>query len=142
MNSLEFKLLWTDDRDGMVQLAVKAVSADHAACNEIYLYPDELEEFAVRLKDFPQAADAEVVLECGSKDPEYYGYFWLRVFLLKPTGHSAVEIESEVHLDPPHRVEVRFFIPGMPADFNRMGADLMEWLANMSNPLRIEWTNN
>ena len=123
----------------MVQLAVKVSSSFHAAYHETYLYPDSLEAFAAALKEFPRGTADEVVLECGSKDPKYYDYLRMRVFLVKPTGASALELESEVRGDPPVRAEAHFFIPGMPADFNNLGSALIGWLADTSLPLRFEW---
>jgi hypothetical protein len=43
---------------------------------------------------------------------------------------------------PVLRAEVHFFIPGMPADFNRLGSELTKWLADTSEPLRVEWKNH
>ena len=140
MNSIEFTVLWTDS-DGMVQLGVKASSSTHAAHHETYVYPDDLQAFAADLQEFPQAGGAGVVLECGSKDPKWSDYFRIRVFLLKPTGLSALELESEVRGDPPVRAEIHFFIPGMPADFNRFGSQLSGWLADTSEPLCVEWVD-
>ena len=141
MNSVEFAVVWTD-YDGMFKVGVKASSSTHTAYHETYLYPDELEAFAAELKEFPRAAGAEVVLESGAKDPKYYDYFRMRVFLLKPLGLSALELESEVREDPPVRAEVHFFIPGMPADFNRMGSKLIEWLVDTNGPLVVEWKDD
>ena len=131
-------MLWTDD-DGMFKLAVRVSSSVHATYHEGYLYPVSLEEFATALKEFPRDSSDEVVLECGSKDPKWYGYLRMRVFLLSRRGPSALEIESDIREDPPDRAEAHFFIPGMPADFNRMGAALTAWLADTKHPLRIEW---
>ena len=142
MNCIEFTVLWTDGNDGMIQLSVKAASSFHAAYHETYLYPESLEAFAAELKGFPQTPDAEVVLESGSKDPAWYDYFRMRVFLVKATGQSVLEFESEIRGDPPHRAESHFFLPGLPADFNRMGSDLSAWLADKSTPLLIEWKND
>lgn len=141
MNSLEIEILWTDD-DGMVKLAVRASSFTHAAYHETYLYPDDLAAFAAELKEYPRANDHEIALECGSKAPNVHDYFRLRVFLLKRTGPSALEFESEVRGDPPYSAESHFFIPGWPADFNRLGSELIAWLADPSAPLRIEWENH
>lgn len=124
MNSVEFTVLWTDD-DSMFKLAVKASSSVHATYHEAYLYPKDLEEFATALKRYPRNSADEVILECGSKDPIWYGYLRLRVFLLSRRGPSALEVESEVREDLPFRAEAHFFIPGMPADFNRMGSGLI-----------------
>ncbi|HXS92152.1 MAG TPA: hypothetical protein VN705_22535 [Steroidobacteraceae bacterium] len=140
MNFLELTVLSTDD-DGMVQLGVRAASSTHAAYHETHLYPDSLASFGEELKGFPRAVDTEVVLECGSKDPKWHDYFRMRVFLLKATGRSALELESEVRGTPPVRAESHFFIPGMPADFNRLGSGLVAWLANPSDPFRVEWRN-
>ncbi|HET8669301.1 MAG TPA: hypothetical protein VFM05_01385 [Candidatus Saccharimonadales bacterium] len=140
-NFVEFTVLWTDD-DSMVKLAVKASSSVHATYQETYLYPDDLEEFATALKEFPRSSADEVVLECGSKDPKWYGYLRLRVFLLSRRGISALEVESEVREDPPVRAEAHFFISGMPADFNKMGSALIAWLADTRSPLRVEWKDD
>jgi hypothetical protein len=141
MNFFELTVLRTDD-DGMFELAVRASSAAHAAYHETYLYPDSLASFADGLKSFPTATSAEVVLESGSKDPQWHDYFRIRVFLVKPTGQSALELESQVRGSPPVQAEFHFFIIGMPADFNRIGTELAAWLANPSDPLRVEWQNN
>jgi len=141
MNYVEFTVRWTDD-DGMLQVGVKASSSAHATYHEAYLYPDSLEEFATALKEFPRRGEDEVVLECGSKDPQWYGYLRMRVFLLSPTGQSALEVESDVRGDPPVRAEAHFFIPGLPADFNRMGSALIAWLADTRFPLRFEWRDD
>jgi hypothetical protein len=140
MNSVVFTVLWTD-YDTMIKLGVKASSSIHAMYHETYLYPESLEEFAAALKDFPQSSTDEVVLESGSKEPKWHDYIPMRVFLLKLTGSSALEIESEVRGGPPVRAEAHFFIRGMPADFNRMGSALIAWLADTRMPLRIEWTD-
>lgn len=126
----------------MVQLAVNASSRTHSAYHETYLYPDSLEEFAAKLREFPQAACAEVILESGARDPKVYDYFRMRVFLLKATGQSALEFISEVRADAPVCAEVHFFIGGMPADFNRMGEEITRWLADTSTPLLIEWKSS
>lgn len=141
MNFVEFTVLWTD-HDGMFKLAVKASNSFHATYNETYVYPADLEEFATALKEFPQSSDDEVVLECGSKDPKWHGYLLMRVFLLSRRGPSALEVESEVREEPPVRAEAHFFIPGMPADFNKIGAALLTWLADTRLPLQIEWTDD
>lgn len=138
MNSVEFTVLWTD-YDSMVQLAVKVSSSLHATYHETYVYPDCLKEFATSLTTFPRSSADEVILECGSRDPKWYGYLRLRVFLLSRRGPSALEVESEVRGDPPVRAEAHFFIPGMPADFNRMGSELIAWLPETRLPLRIDW---
>lgn len=71
--------------------------------HETYLYPNYLEAFATALQQFPRSSADEVILECGSKDPKWYGYLRLRVFLLSQRGPSASEVESEVREDPPVR---------------------------------------
>lgn len=141
MNYLEFKVLWIDD-DSMLQLAVRAANSFHAMHQEVYVYPEALEEFAAGLKEFPRDSAHEVVCESGSKDPQWYGYFRMRLFLLKPTGLSALEIESEVRLAPPLRAEAHFFIPGLPADFNRIGSELNAWPSDTTRPFRIEWSDD
>ena len=138
MNRLEFSVLWTD-YDGMLQLAVRASSLTHAAYHETYLYADQLAEFADGLRDFPRDASSEVVLECGAKDPKWHDYLRLRVFVVKPTGQSALEIESEIRGDPPVCAESHFFISGMPADFNRLGSALAAWVKSPDDWLSVDW---
>ena len=140
MNSLQLTVLWKD-YDGMLSLAVRATSAAHSAYHETYVYPSSLSKFAEGLKGFPSPSGEELALECGSKDPKWHDYFRMRVLLVKPTGQSALEFESEVREDPPFRAECHFFVAGLPADFNRMGAELAAWLAEPAKPLRVEWQN-
>ncbi len=130
--------MWTDD-DGMLELSIRASSRAHTLYHETYVYPDALVAFGEKLKAFPQSATSEVALECGSKDPQFHDYIRLHLFVLKPTGSSALEIESEIGGSPPLRAENHFFIPGMPADFNRFGSELVAWVKNPDRPLRVEW---
>jgi hypothetical protein len=140
MNVVELTILWTDD-DGMLQLAVRATSPTHSAYHETYVYPDSLASFAQELREYPRAVGAEVVLECGSKNPKWHDYLRMRIFMLTSTGQSALELESEVRGSAPSRAEAHFFVPGMPADFNRLGAEIVAWLSNPSERFRIEWRN-
>ena len=138
MNSIELVVLWTDD-DGMLQLGIRASSAAHTLYHETYVYPDALAEFGKNLTTFPLHAQAAVMFECGSKDPKFNNYLRLRAFVLRPTGHSALEIESEIRGVPPSRAESHFFIAGMPADFNRLGSELAAWSKSPDEPIRVEW---
>jgi hypothetical protein len=140
MNSLELKVLWMDS-DEMLQVGIKASSELHATYHEAYVYPESLKAFADQLKAFPQTGRAEAILESGSKDPKFYGSLRLRVFCLKPTGQSAMEVESEVRAAPPLFAKGHFYIPGMPADFNRMGHSIASWLEKPDDLLHVEWSN-
>ena len=138
MSRFEFKVIWTDD-DGMFQLGMSMSSSTHMTYHEAYVYPDSLSEFATALLSFPQDLKAEAILTCGSKDPQWYGYLRIRVFVLKPTGHSAMEIESDVRGVPPASATIHFFVPGAPADFNRLGTELLKWLERPAERLVVEW---
>ena len=138
MSRIEFAVVWTDD-DGMLQLQFKASTASHMTDHETYAYPDSLVKFGTALVEFPRDLKAEAILECGSKDPKWSDHLRLRVFVLKPAGHSAMEIESEVRGTPPVCATTHFYVPGKPADFNRLGTELLKWLARPAERLVVEW---
>jgi hypothetical protein len=138
MSRVELSVVWTDD-DGMLQLSIKTVSPTHASVQETYLYPDNLAKFADELRSFPRDTKSEVVLESGSKDPKWHDYLRLRVFVLKPTGYSAMEVESDVRGSPPVSATSHFYVPGTPADFNRLGSEMSDWLKNPIGRLVVEW---
>jgi len=56
-----------------------------------------------------------------------YGYAF---FLLSRRGPSALEVESDLREYPPGRAVVHFFMPGMPANFNKLGSELLGWLTH------------
>jgi hypothetical protein len=103
------------------------------------LYPNDLATFADALKAFPRDTKSEVVLEAGSKDPKWHGYLRLRVFVLNATGHSAMEVESDVRGSPPVSATSHFYVPGTPADFNRLGSEMSDWVKNPIDRLVVEW---
>jgi hypothetical protein len=138
MSRIEFEVLWTDD-DGMLQLGIAASSSTHTAYHETYVYPKGLSEFATSLLSFPANLKAEAILECGSKDPQWHDYLRLRVFVLKPTGHSAMEVDSDVRGAPPVCATTHFYATGEPADFNRLGAEILKWLDDPAARLVVEW---
>jgi hypothetical protein len=137
-NSIELSLLWKDD-DGLLGLAIRFSSAMHSLYHETCVYPVVLGQFAEGLKSFPSNPKAAVTLKCGSEDPKFLEYLRLCVFVLKPNGHSVLEIESEVRSDPPSREKCHFFIAGMPADFNRLGASIEAWIQRPNELFRMEW---
>jgi hypothetical protein len=141
MNAIELTVVWTDD-DQMLKLGVHASNHAHSVYHETYVYPDALAAFGEKLKAFPQTSTCEVTIECGSREPRFHDYIRLHVFVLKPTGQSALEIESEIRGSPPLSAESRFFISGVPADFNRLGSELVAWVKNPDRPLRAEWQND
>jgi hypothetical protein len=138
MNAIELTVVWTHD-DQMLELGIRASSRAHTLYHETYVYPGALAAFGEKLKAFPQDVAAEATMECGSKDPKFHDYLRLHLFVLKPMGMSALEIESVIRGSPPLRAESHFFIPGMPADFNRFGSELVTWVENPDRPLRVEW---
>ncbi|MFC4312199.1 hypothetical protein ACFPN2_24165 [Steroidobacter flavus] len=141
MNSLRFQVLWTDS-DTMLSLAVTVSGSTHSTYHETYLYPETLTKFAAALENFPWNGATEASLESGAKDPQYHDYLRLRVFLIKPTGQSALEVESEVRGAAPLRAEAHFYVRGLPMDFNRVGAAINAWLTDTSAPLRVEWEDS
>jgi hypothetical protein len=138
MQSIHFEVLWTD-YDGMLQLAIRASSETHTAYHETYSYPKDLMQFGEALKVYPTNQLSQAVFVSGSKEPQTHDFMQLKVFMLKSTGHSVLEFSSEVRGVPPVCAESHFFIPGFPADFNKLGAMLCDWLKNPDTPLAVEW---
>ena len=97
--------------------------------------------FAQQLQEFPQDLKSNVVLELGSQTQEAHDYLLMKVLVLAPTGHSALEYRSRVCGRPPVRADSHFYVPGMPADFNSLGARLVAWLSEPKSPMIFEWDN-
>lgn len=138
MSRVEIKVLWTDD-DGMLEAGFKIASSIHCTYHETYLYPESLATFAKSLIGFPESTDSEVVLKCGSADPKFRDSLELRAFVSNPGGHSALEVRSIVRGTPPVSAETHFYVPAMPADLNRLGAELSAWLESPTENLVVEW---
>jgi hypothetical protein len=138
MNSIVLTVLWTDS-DEMLQLGIRLSSRAHMLYHETYIYPDELMAFAKGMMTFPQNANSEVTMESGSRDPKLSDYIRLRAFVLTPNGHSAIEVESQIPGAAPLLAENHFYIPGLSADFDRLGADMAKWLGMRDEPLQVEW---
>ena len=140
MPSVEIELLGTDD-DSMLFLVVYAKSESHSVAHESYVYPDELRTFAASLRAFPRSLGDEVVFETGSRAPEWAGFLSLRAYVLRPTGHSALAVEAMQRGDTLRTSESTFAIGALPADLNRLGAELEQWLADPSRRLVVSWRN-
>lgn len=50
-----------------------------------------------------------------------------------------MEFETEVRGDPPVKAQCHFYISGLPADFNRIGKELAEWIRAPSERLQLKW---
>jgi hypothetical protein len=138
MQRIGFEVIWTDD-DGMFQLGVRVESATHSAYHETYTYPAGLLKFGEALAAYPNVVSSQVIFEAGSLNPEFHDFFRLKVFMLKVTGQSALEFTSVVRGSPPICSEDHFFVSGLPADFNRLGVALQDWLKKPDVPLVVEW---
>jgi hypothetical protein len=66
----------------------------------------------------------------------------MRVFVLKLTGNLPWKSNLKFVEILRFLAEAHFFIPGMPADFNRTASELIAWLADTSLPLQIEWRDD
>src|SRR5690606_28437008 len=97
--------------------------------------------FAEALTHFPTGANSEYQLVCGAKDPAWHDYLRMQASLIRATGQSVLEIESQVRGSPPATAECHFYVAGMPADFNAMGAAISAWVQNPREMLHVEWKN-
>jgi hypothetical protein len=140
MNAIELTVVLADS-DEMLQLGIRLSSHAHMLYHETYIYPRTLMTFATGLMSFPKNTNSEVTMESGSRDPKFSDYIRIRAFVLAPTGHSAIEVESQLRGIAPRLAETHFFIPGLPADFNRVGKELANWLKSPHAPLHVEWKN-
>jgi len=138
MNRVELNVISTHD-DGIVQLGITIASLRRCAYHETYLYPESMAAFAESLMQFPQSQASEAVFECGSREARAHDFIRLRTFVLKSNGHSALEVDSRMRGEPPACAELHFYVPGMPADFNRVGLELSAWLQSPTERLVVEW---
>lgn len=138
MPFIAFKSVSSDD-DGMLQIDVTAANSYAAATMDVYLYPDEIENFATELERFPTALAHEVVLESGSSDPKWYGHLRVRVYVMDRAGHSAVEVLMDRRGKPPGRASHHFYLTCNPADMNELGRRLKQWISHPAQEVRVEW---
>ena len=139
MSYIEIERIWTDD-DEMLQLDFRASNDSQVGQQDFYIYPKSLLDFSLRLQEFPENIEDEVILEYG-KDPNFYCYFLLRALVLDNVGHSALELVFNNRLAPPLQAEVKFYMQCEPATINELGKELVSWAANMGDVFRYEWKN-
>jgi len=140
MHFIKIKNLW-EDSDGMVQIEVQASDGFTMATQDIYVYPEDLNNFACELQAFPKNLQHQVTLESGSKDPGHYNYLLLRAFVHDSVGHSALEMEISDNSKPPARAEAHFYLLCEPSLLNEVGHRITDWIKDMTVPLYIEWNN-
>jgi hypothetical protein len=138
MPRIEFKTIWTDS-DGMLNLFIAASNGVTTGGLETYLYPEQLLEFARELERFPSNAQHEVIIQAGSTDPGLHDHFQMRAFVLNGSGHSALEVTMESRGNPPVAARSHFYLACNPADLNRVGTVLRQWLPDPAKGLSIEW---
>lgn len=139
MGALEFTTL-ERDADGMLELQVTAQGNGHVGTHKVYVYPEELNAFGAALQSYPFSEAKEAVLEVGSRDPSWYGYMKLRVFLLSGFGRSALEVQYDTRGELPDRASVIFYVAGETASFSRLGEEICAFSGASDRPMRCEWS--
>jgi len=138
MGAIELKALGRDE-DGMLELQVTVQGNGHLGTHKAYVYPEELNIFGAALQFYPFSETKEAVLEAGSREPGWYGYLKLRVFLLHGFGRSALEVQYDTHSEPPDAANVVFYVPGDPASFSRLGEEICRFSTASDQAMRCEW---
>ncbi len=103
-----------------------ASSPDCSVSIELYGSSDIFSEFGTKLLDFPQSINDVIELEQG-KDRITADYLYLKAYISKSSGHSAINVvvNSAVGIPGPYRAE--FGIVAEPAEINRLGQMLSGW---------------
>lgn len=126
------------DYDGMIQVQVRLSTATHSAAEEVFLYTENLLNFAGQLMAFPDGSE-KPSFEAGSLDEKWYGHLLIQVFLISPTGPPALEFRSTIRGDVRARAACVFFALGLPADFNHFGLTLRTWAASNDSEFQFSW---
>ena len=138
MGVIELRALGRDE-DGLLELLVSVAGNGHLGTHRAYVYPEELDAFGAALQSYPFSDTKEAVLEVGSRDPDWYGYLKLRVFLLAGFDRSALEVQYETRGELPDTANVLFHVPGDPVSFSRLGGEICRFSAAHEAPMRCEW---
>lgn len=129
--------LWADT-DGMLEVRVSLEGCGFAAWQDLYVYPDDLKDFGLRLQSYPSGISDEPQLEVGSKAANAYCWFKLRAFVFDGVGHSALEISIQRNGAPQVSAESRFSVILEPASLNDLGKQIENWVLNTKNTLIFE----
>jgi hypothetical protein len=134
---LTFSRRWLDD-DGMLQVDVSARYGGYATYQDVYVYPDDLDEFGKRLAAYGASVAEEVVLEIGSTDERAYCWLRLRAFQYDAVGHSAIEVSTQRNGAPHVRARCQFTVPLEIASINALGIQIQAWAHGNDQPLSFE----
>ncbi len=134
---LSLDRLWSDT-DGMLQVEVFLEGNGYSATQDIYVYPNELQAFAERLKNFPSSVTDEAVLEVGSTQANAYCWLKLRAYLYDSLGHSALELSVQRNAAPQLCARSQFSVLVEAASLNTLGAEIANWACANDQPLVFE----
>ncbi|MEZ4366714.1 MAG: hypothetical protein R2939_10560 [Kofleriaceae bacterium] len=89
-----------------------------------YVNADDLRRLGAAFSEFPFGGSAEVRYELGSEGPGDRAayYLRLRLYLVRPTGASGIEIRINNNEEPPTRRLAEFTLRSEVAGVNRLGA--------------------
>ena len=135
----ESKLLFVDMQyeEEEMHIGVWANNGDFQAMQDIYIYREQLNDWARELVDFGKSPDDKAVFEYGSTDPNFYAQLRLTAFIYESRGASALEIFIDNHSMSPYLSRAEFCIFCAPADLNELGAMILDW--DTKRNLMMEW---
>ncbi len=126
--------LWVDT-DEMLQVEVFFEGVGYSATQDIYVYPDTLQEFGEKLQKFPTSISDEVVLEVGSIEDGHYSWLKLRAYVYDGSGHTAFEISVNNNGVSPAKALSQFSVLIEAASLNSLGKEIKNWTINNENSL-------
>lgn len=136
----ESRLLFVDlqnDEDAM-HIAVWAANGNFQGMQDIYIYREQLNDWARELTEFGKTPQDKAVFEYGSDDPNFYARLRLTAFIYESRGASALEVLIDNHSESPYQCRVEFCIFCAPAELNELGAMILDW--DTGKNLMMEWT--
>jgi len=134
---LKLERLWTDT-DSMLEVMVTFAARGFVAWQQTYVYPEQLLEFAGRLREFPESASAEAALKTGSVDPSAHDWLRLRAYVTDGLGHCALEFAAATNGTPPASFSFQFSAPIEAASLNTLGERLAGWATSQEKEFLFE----
>ncbi|MDH4417558.1 MAG: hypothetical protein QE485_10055 [Acidovorax sp.] len=116
------------NEEGVLNLLVWASSEGFSGFAEVYVTPQHVKNFALRLTAFPASVDDAVVFEYGDESGEYPYHLLMRAEVVDKVGHSAMLVHVSSYVSSPHVAKAEFRVMSEPASINEFGRCLARWV--------------
>jgi len=105
--ALEFKIVWKDETEDLLELRVSATNGNFSGAAKLYTQHGVGKRIAREIEGFPKSPKDVRVIEIGTFDPQIAGGgIKLRLFCTDGSGHSEMEVRIQSKFG--HREESSF----------------------------------